>query len=172
MLELGHLNPISLLDRPAAPSSAVRRRAPSALSYGSVGRPIAGAGLAIRCRAPVSTPSGRSYVATEQQCEQALHALAERLAASDGSDGKADFDRTLSCSLRDLRIVFTGRLKGGRLTDIARADRRDAQIRLTMTSDDLLNLVDGNLKMASAWATGQVKVEAGVRDLLRLRSIF
>ena len=48
----------------------------------------------------------------------------------------------------------------------------DAQIRLTMTSDDLLALVDGSLHLASAWATGRIKVEAGVRDLLKLRSIF
>jgi putative sterol carrier protein len=41
-----------------------------------------------------------------------------------------------------------------------------------MTSDDLLALVDGRLKMASAWATGRVKIDAGIRDLLKLRSIL
>jgi alkyl sulfatase BDS1-like metallo-beta-lactamase superfamily hydrolase len=111
-------------------------------------------------------------VATEQQCEQALHALADRLAANNGSVRNAGFDRTLSCSLRDLGIVYAGRLKDGHLIDIARAESREAQVRLTMTSDDLLALVDGGLKMSSAWATGRVKVEAGVRDLLKLRSIF
>jgi putative sterol carrier protein len=111
-------------------------------------------------------------VATEDQCEQALHALADRLAANDTSARNNGFDRSLSCSLRDLGIVFKGRLTGGKLIEIGRAESRDAQIRLTMTSDDLLGLVDGNLKMASAWATGRVKVEAGVRDLLKLRSIF
>ena len=111
-------------------------------------------------------------MATEDECEQALHALADRLAGNGNSGRNDGFDRSLSCSLRDLGVVFKGRLTGGRLIDIGRAESRDAQIRLTMTSDDLLDLVDGKLKMASAWATGRVKVEAGVRDLLKLRSIF
>jgi hypothetical protein len=115
-------------------------------------------------------------VATEQQCEQALRVLADRLAGSDASDHNTGFDRTLSCTLRDLGLAYSGRLKDGRLSDISRAASpeaaRDAQIRLTMTSDDLLALVEGDLNMGSAWATGRVKVGAGVRDLLRLRSIF
>lgn len=111
-------------------------------------------------------------MATEQECEQALGQLAERLTAHNGTARNNGFDRTLTCSLKDLGIVFRGRLKDGHLHDIGRADSRDAQIRLTMSSDDLLALVDGNLHMASAWATGRVKVEAGVRDLLKLRSIF
>ena len=36
-----------------------------------------------------------------------------------------------------------------------------------MTSDDLVALVDGTLHVASAWATGRVKIDAGVRDLLQ-----
>jgi predicted lipid carrier protein YhbT len=111
-------------------------------------------------------------VATVAQCEQALHTLAERLATADAPDAKVDFDRRMNCTIRDLDVVFTGHLTGGRLVDIARSGDRDAQIRLTMDSDDLIALVEGDLKIASAWATGRVKIDAGVRDLMRLRSIF
>jgi putative sterol carrier protein len=111
-------------------------------------------------------------VATEQECEQALHGLAERMAKADGSSESRGFDRTLTCTLRDLDVVFAGRLTDGQLIDIRRASSPDAQIRLAMTSDDLLALVAGDLNMGTAWATGRVKVDAGVRDLLRLRSIF
>jgi putative sterol carrier protein len=111
-------------------------------------------------------------VATVEQCEQALHTLAQRLADNEASRRKAGFDRSVTCTIRDLDVVFAGRLKDGQLIDIGRAAARDAQVRLTMTGDDLLALVDGDLKMASAWATGRVKIEAGVRDLMRLRSIF
>lgn len=111
-------------------------------------------------------------MATVEQCEQALEQLATRLAANEHSRRTMGFDRTLSCAIRDLDVVYGGRLKDGRLIDIAPATSRDAQIRLAMSSDDLLALVDGRLKMASAWATGRVKVDAGVRDLIRLRSIF
>jgi alkyl sulfatase BDS1-like metallo-beta-lactamase superfamily hydrolase len=111
-------------------------------------------------------------VATVDECEQALHGLAAKLAANDPGRRRAGFDRRLTCRLRDLDVIFAGRLKDSLLTDIARTDKADGQVRLSMTSDDLLALVDGHLKMASAWATGRVKVEAGVRDLMRLRSIF
>jgi len=47
-----------------------------------------------------------------------------------------------------------------------------ADIRLTMSSDDLVAMTDGRLHFGSAWATGRVKLEAGLRDLLRLRKIL
>jgi hypothetical protein len=115
---------------------------------------------------------GGPQVATVAQCEQALHKLAERLAAADTANSKIDFDRWMTCTIRDLDLVFAGHLTGNRLVDIVEGDARDAQVRLTMDSDDLIALVDGDLKIASAWATGRVKIDAGVRDLMRLRSIL
>jgi putative sterol carrier protein len=41
-----------------------------------------------------------------------------------------------------------------------------------MKGDDLVKLVAGELNMAAAWATGRVKVDASVRDIIKLRSIF
>ena len=41
-----------------------------------------------------------------------------------------------------------------------------------MTSDDLVAMVDGRLKVPSAWASGRIKIGARKMDLLRLRSIF
>jgi putative sterol carrier protein len=111
-------------------------------------------------------------VATVEQCEQALQQLSDRLAANDPSRRKIDFDRSMTCTIRDLGVIFAGRLKDGQLLEIGRAADRDAQIRLAMSSDDLIALVNGHLKIAPAWATGRVKVEAGVRDLMKLRSIF
>jgi hypothetical protein len=120
----------------------------------------------------VGSTRRRTTVATAEQCEQALHALAEKLASNDPSHRKLGFDRTMTCSIRDLDVIFAGRLQDGQLVDIAPAATGEAQIRLTMSSDDLIALVEGNLKVASAWATGRVKIEAGVRDLIKLRSIF
>jgi Alkyl sulfatase C-terminal len=111
-------------------------------------------------------------VATLEESEQALTMLADRLAATDPRRRQTGFDRTLSCSLKDLGAVFGGRLEDGLLVDIAPADSPDAQIRMTLTSDDLVALVDGRLKMGSAWATGRIKVEAGIRDMMKLRALF
>jgi SCP-2 sterol transfer family len=113
-------------------------------------------------------------MASVEQCAQAFHDLAARLTTADHATRKrADFDRTLSCTLRDLDVTFAGRLRDGELTDIRQMDGDPkAQIRMSMTSDDLIALVAGELPMASAWATGRVRIDAGVRDLLRLRTIF
>jgi hypothetical protein len=112
-------------------------------------------------------------MASVAECEQALHDLAARLAAADRTTrSKAELDRTVSCTLRDLGVIFGGRLHAGDLLDIRQVDTADAQVRMSMSSDDLIKLVHGGLKLGTAWATGRVRVEASMRDILRLRSIF
>lgn len=111
-------------------------------------------------------------MATVEECAQALHKLAARADKSDTPGPHQDVDRSLTCALPDLGVVFAGRLEGGRLHDIRQADDSAAQIRLEMSSDDLVRLVDGKLNLSTAWATGRVRVHAGVRDLLLLRTIF
>jgi hypothetical protein len=115
-------------------------------------------------------------MAAIEECEQALHELARRLGQSDATTrGTASFERTLACRLRDPDVNFAGRLNGGSLTDIHRAEQAEAaaaSIILSMSGDDLLELVSGELAMAHAWATGRVRIDAGVLDLLRLRTLF
>jgi hypothetical protein len=110
-------------------------------------------------------------VATVEECEAALHELAARMKANRSGD-HSTFDRSLSCTLRDLEVTFVGRLYEGELIDIQQASAPSAQIRLDMTSDDLVGMVGGEVNLASAWAGGRVRVSAGVRDMLRLRSMF
>lgn len=112
-------------------------------------------------------------MATLDECESAFAALAARLAAADpATRSKNSLDRTLSCTLRDLGATFSGRIKDGLLSDIQRADKADGQVKLTMSSDDLLRLVAGELNLIAAWTGGRIKIDARVFDLIRLRSIF
>lgn len=111
-------------------------------------------------------------MATVEECEQALADLADRLAANESAQHRVAFDRSLTCTIRDLDVIFAGRLNGGHLVDVRRASGKDAQIKLTMSGDDLVALVAGHLKMATAWATGRVRIDASIRDMLRLRSLF
>lgn len=112
-------------------------------------------------------------MASVAECERAFHALAERLAGADSDTrSTASFDRSLSCALPDLGVIFAGRLQDGTLTDIRRVDSKEAQVRLSMSSDDLIRLVAGELHLGSAWASGRVKVHASVFDLIKLRTIF
>ncbi|MFD3542667.1 SCP2 sterol-binding domain-containing protein [Streptomyces sp. NPDC058662] len=100
---------------------------------------------------------------------------ANRAGADRGAVGAAALDRSLSCHITDLDRTFTGRLDGGRIRVDAVAPgppARKAEIRLAMTGDDLLALVAGELGFAKAWASGRVRLEAGVRDLLRLKRLL
>jgi alkyl sulfatase BDS1-like metallo-beta-lactamase superfamily hydrolase len=111
-------------------------------------------------------------MATVEECEKALHDLAARLSTVDAQRKKEALDRSLSCTLRDLGVIFGARLRGGELRDIRQVNKADAQIRLTVSSDDLIMLTSGKLSFASAWATGKLRIDANVFDLLTLRSIF
>ncbi len=115
-------------------------------------------------------------MASTEQCREALEQLSRNLAGSDGDVRKAAaLDRSLTCRLTDLDLTFTGRLQDGRITDVVETPgppATKAEIRLTMTSDDLVAMAGGHLNFASAWATGRVKLEAGFRDLLRLRTLL
>lgn len=111
-------------------------------------------------------------MATVEECRQALDRLAARIAQREAARRATGFDRSLGCRLRDLDVEFRGRFADGLLTDIEEGSNPRAQIRLTLASDDLVKLVDGRLNVASAWATGRLRVDAGVRDLMRLKSLF
>jgi len=107
------------------------------------------------------------------QCMKALEGILGDLARNPAAAG---LDRSLSCRFTDLDEVVLGRLSSGAVRDLHvlphGPEVPKADIRLTMTSDDLIALTDGRLSFGPAWATGRVKLEAGLRDLLRLRKIL
>ncbi|QFZ77171.1 sterol-binding protein [Streptomyces fagopyri] len=115
-------------------------------------------------------------MATTEECRAALDKLSDNLAGAEGDvRGAAALDRSLSCRITDLDITFVGRLEDGRievLDTISGPPREKAQIRLTMSGDDLIAMVNGNLHFAKAWGSGRVKLEAGLLDLFRLRSLL
>lgn len=112
-------------------------------------------------------------MATVEECEAAMHKLADRLKSPDGAEARGKLiDRSISCHVRDLDVTFAGQLHGGEITGIHRAARPDGQLKLALASDDLIALVDGQLNFAKAWASGRLKVDASVFDLLKLRSLL
>ncbi|MGW7367401.1 SCP2 sterol-binding domain-containing protein [Streptomyces sp. NPDC054841] len=115
-------------------------------------------------------------MATTEECRSALDRLSDNLAKADGDVRSATaLDRSLSCHIKDLDITFTGRLSAGRIEVVDTLDgppAQKAEIRLAMTGDDLVAMVDGELNFAKAWASGRVRLEAGFRDLLRLRALL
>lgn len=112
-------------------------------------------------------------MATVEECEAAMHKLAERLRSPDADAARGKMiDRSISCHVRDLDVTFAGQLRNGEITGIRQTAAPDGQIKLATTSDDLLALVNGELNFAKAWAAGRLKVDASVFDLLKLRSFM
>ena len=115
-------------------------------------------------------------MASQQQCEQALHALAARLADVDPElRARHVVTRTVSCRVPDLDLVFFATLDDEGLGDVRVAPgevSEDAQVRLCASSDDLLALVEGEVSAPLAWATGRLKVQASPLDLLKLRALL
>lgn len=110
---------------------------------------------------------------TVEECERALCILAGRLSDIEpGLRERHAVDRSLSCYVIDLNTDFSGRIEYGELVDLMKLDDPDAQIRITLTSDDLLALTEGRLNVASAWATGRVRIDASMLDLHKLRSLL
>jgi predicted lipid carrier protein YhbT len=108
-------------------------------------------------------------MATVEECRAALEGLAARM-SGDASD--FDMERTLACRVTDLGVAFHGRLTGGRIVDVADGDDPSAKLKLTASSDDLVALVNGELNVASAWASGRIKIDASFMDLMRLRKLL
>jgi hypothetical protein len=111
-------------------------------------------------------------MATVDQCRDALREVAARLAADQEAAQRVNLDRSLACHIRDLDAFFHGRLRHGSIVDLTDGDDPKAQIRLTVGSDDLLALVDGDLHFAGAWASGKLSVKASFTDLLKLRKLM
>jgi predicted lipid carrier protein YhbT len=113
-------------------------------------------------------------MANEEECLAALGRIAARLADVD-ADRLAEHvvERTISCRVTDLGLAYRSRLHGGGLDPFEPdGDPREAQVRLTMDSDDLVAMAREELNPAKAWAEGRLRIEASIFDLLRLRKLL
>ena len=116
-------------------------------------------------------------MATLEQCEQAVAALVERLAEIDPDvRRKYAVERTVACRVPDLDVVFLARFDDeGTISDLkiaAAAPKGNAQVKLSASSDDLIALIEGRMGVPTAWATGKLKIDASMLDLLKLRALL
>ena len=114
-------------------------------------------------------------MATVEECRQAVNDLAALLGSVEPElRAKHVPPRTVACRLSDLDRWFVGRLDPDGVHDVADvgAEEPEADVRLTMTSDELVALAAGDDDFLHAWLRGRITVSASMRDLLRLRSLF
>ena len=113
-------------------------------------------------------------LATKAEVEKQLGALMERLDANEANVRAAIPDRkVLCCQVPDLDASWYSVVDAGRLSPPSETPPdRPTDITLRIGSDDLVELVEGRLSFVSAFASGRVKVDASIGDLLRLRNLL
>ncbi|HEX4817640.1 MAG TPA: SCP2 sterol-binding domain-containing protein [Nonomuraea sp.] len=115
-------------------------------------------------------------MASVEECRAALAKLVTQFDEIGEEDrAKHVVERTVSCRVSDLGVTFYGRLHHGGLDPFSQdppGDGRAADVKLTIVSDDLVALVDGELDLARSLLGGRVKIDASFGDLLRLRRLL
>jgi predicted lipid carrier protein YhbT len=115
------------------------------------------------------------FVATAEECRQALESLTARILELSPEDRAAHLvDRQVSCHVTDLGVTFLTRLGPDGALPVREANGSDGrpQIRMSTRSDDLLALASDPGTFPRAWLTGRIKIEASLSDLLRLRKLL
>jgi SCP-2 sterol transfer family len=108
------------------------------------------------------------------ECRAALQKLAGRLSELSPQERDQYFaNRTMSVTIPDLSVTYVTRLGAGDdpVHDAAPGDP-PADIRLTANSDEVLALAQQPMNIARAWMTRKIKIEASMKDLIRLRRLL
>jgi hypothetical protein len=111
-------------------------------------------------------------MATQEVCLAAILEAVERFNAHDaGSKRERVPERTVGCTILDLDVTYRGRLEQGFIVGVAESLEHQADIRIICSSDDLVAMVNREVRFAHLYSTGRVRIDASLRDLIRLRSL-
>jgi predicted lipid carrier protein YhbT len=113
-------------------------------------------------------------VATAAEVDRVLRSLVRRFdKANDASKPSLDSDRTIICEIPDLKLVYKGAYRNGRIERFARApDGARGDVRIEVDSDDLVALAEGRMSLTRALFTGRLSIDAAARDLMVLRQLL
>lgn len=114
-------------------------------------------------------------MATAEECRAALEKLTGRIAAMDASDRAAHLlDRTMSCQVPDLGVMFVTRLSpdGAEPVSLAGHSTPPAQVRFTADSDVVVAVAADPGTFMRAWLSGRLRVQGSLLDLLHLRRLM
>jgi predicted lipid carrier protein YhbT len=116
-------------------------------------------------------------VATKQQVEAKLRELIGRLDAADDRvkrnlAGAVPAPRVIQMDVPDLGVSFWTELADGELGELHQGAAPQADIRVTASSDHLIEMIEGSRNMFSSYLAGQIRVQASVSDMLALRKLL
>ena len=113
-------------------------------------------------------------MSSAEECRTALQKLAGRLTELSPTEREQYFgNRTMSVTVSDLNVTYVTVLGSGDdpVREAAPGDP-PADIRLIAASDEVVSLAASPLNIARAWVAGRVKIEASMKDLMRLRRLL
>ena len=112
-------------------------------------------------------------MASEEEVEDTILDLMRRLERVDPSyRAMLPSRRTIEAECTDLGLVYHAHWRGGRIGELHAGAADRADIRIEVTSEDLLALASGQLDFSRAYATNRVRLDASMTDLLRLRAVL
>jgi len=112
-------------------------------------------------------------MATEQECLAAITMMTDRFNTHDAGNKRERVPRrSIGVTVLDLDITVRGDLVDGYLVNVVTDRNHKADMRLICQSDDLIAMVDGELPIAQAWSSGRVRIDASLRDMMRMRALL
>jgi DNA-binding transcriptional LysR family regulator len=116
-------------------------------------------------------------VATARTVEKKITELIARLDDAP-EEARANLTRALSSprvieiTVPDLGATYWTELADGRFGELHEGDAPDPDIRVTASSDELVDMIDGNKSLFSSYLAGHIKIQASLSDLLSLRKLL
>lgn len=114
-------------------------------------------------------------MASRAEVDRTLRKLVKRLDGADLDDADLPSDqRTILCSITDLGVEYRADYAKGRIRKLRVTEDADAaaDVRISVSSDELIALADGKSSLPMALLFGRIRVDANARDLLLLRQLF
>lgn len=112
-------------------------------------------------------------MASVEDVDRILGTLLRRLQTADpATRAVLPTRRVIEASCPDLDLVRYAVWADGRITLLDDEPDGRVDIRISVHSDDLLDLESGALSFGQAYASNRVRLDASITDLLRLRTML
>ena len=112
-------------------------------------------------------------MATQEEVDAVLAELLTRLSGVDDSTrALLPSRRTIEARCPDLDLVRHAEWRSGEIILMDEPPERRSDIRISVRSDDLLDIASGDLPFGLAYASNKVRLDASMTDLLRLRAVL
>ena len=110
-------------------------------------------------------------MATTEQVEEVLVELLQKLAVVDDTTrAMLPSHRTIEARCPDLDLVRYAEWRRGDLELLDDTPTRRPDIRISVRSDDLLEIASGELTLSRALTSNRLRLDASMADLIRLRA--